>query len=1199
MESPSEEKRRNHVITIDPNETVLTAYPYRPHSSLLDFLKGEPKLLGAIQILLSLVIVGFGNILALNFTFSSKEFPLVILTGYPFWGAVIFLLTGLVTMSHDKPRRILKQGVTTMNVLSSLTALAGIALTLLSFTQQHRVCQTPSLEGPCVVGETLLLAVFFFPSEGAQNTEHPAPEENNTLQFEFQEKSSKDNTASSIKSVFLGGYAFFKLRVSRISSTPKTIQQKSDKGTSFMYVPEEQEATPPLSPEQEIKLNALPPPLTPYPSENIPSQKDSTTDHLNDADLSSIIHQTSDMQSNLLDYENASVTRFKTPSSHNSLHFSPANLSSQSLMASLSTQVLQYKQPSFHISQSYDLISEYFLSENIPFQDNQSQDTPSQYTPSQDIQFQDMLAQDISFQEIQSQESPNQDVLYQETPPQETPSQGTPYQDLPYQVLLIKDTSPQGTPYQYILTKEIPFQETPSQGTLSQESPSQWTLSKGTPSQGTSPKGTPSQVTPPQGTPSQGTPSEGTSLQVSPSEVTPPQGTPSEVTPSQGTPSEGTSLQVSPSEVTPPQGTPSEMTPPQGTPSEGTSPQGTPSEETPPQGTPSEGTLPQGTPSQGTPPQGTPSEGTPPQGTPSQGTPPQGTPSEGTPSQETLPRETPSEGTPPQGTPSEGTPSQETVPQETPPQKLSFQDILTKDRSSQETAYQETPFQDLVTQNRPSQDSQYKETPSQEIFFQDTPFQNTPSQNIQYQDILSQDKISQGSQTQNSVSQEMASSDLQVLNTQVQIQQYPEVFYRDIRTEVMELTQEWKSNQGKKPTRRLSLSLPGKHGQVHPKRYSVDLQVKSEKPRRYSEDLQSKTSRRKSIDQQIKAWISPKKNTTEKQDAYTQTTDQLPHQQAEDQQTEDQQAQDQQADDQQAKEEVPVQQSQDEQIKDQKSIENLLPEEHPNDREDEGQQSDKEQPPEEQAQVQPVEDQQPKEQKAPNTQLQNWQGGQVLVKRAPRQLCDNWETQSFQFTEKSCSFWSTPSWQPISQRSQDWISQGWRNKDWKAQEWQFEVKPSLDWESQELLERESLRQRALYQQIQPQTTIVHQTPGHQLQNYIFQVGLCQGSRQQDSESGVLIEDVNEDDVQSREREPENTEETCQKPTDQQSEDMRPDNYPVSCQSLVPYTYVTCLSNIASEQEVQNNTPCSGSSKDLNTTSSTSYQRDQQQSEDSD
>lgn len=41
----------------------------------------------AIQILLSLVIVGLGIILAFNFIFFSKKFPLVILTGYPFWGA--------------------------------------------------------------------------------------------------------------------------------------------------------------------------------------------------------------------------------------------------------------------------------------------------------------------------------------------------------------------------------------------------------------------------------------------------------------------------------------------------------------------------------------------------------------------------------------------------------------------------------------------------------------------------------------------------------------------------------------------------------------------------------------------------------------------------------------------------------------------------------------------------------------------------------------------------------------------------------------------------------------------------------------------------------------------------------------------------------------------------------------------------------
>lgn len=46
MESATEKKRRAHVITIDPDETVMTAFPYRPHNSLLDFLKGEPKVLG-------------------------------------------------------------------------------------------------------------------------------------------------------------------------------------------------------------------------------------------------------------------------------------------------------------------------------------------------------------------------------------------------------------------------------------------------------------------------------------------------------------------------------------------------------------------------------------------------------------------------------------------------------------------------------------------------------------------------------------------------------------------------------------------------------------------------------------------------------------------------------------------------------------------------------------------------------------------------------------------------------------------------------------------------------------------------------------------------------------------------------------------------------------------------------------------------
>ncbi|XP_051002866.1 membrane-spanning 4-domains subfamily A member 14 [Acomys russatus] len=1060
MESPSEDKKRTHAITIDPDETVMTAFPYRPHNSLLDFLKGEPKVLGAIQIVLSLVIVGLGIIFAFNFIFFSKKLPLVVLAGYPYWGAFIFFLTGFVTMFNNKSRQILRHGVVTMNVFSSLAALVGIALTLLSFTQLHKFCQTPTLEGTCVVGRTLLLgilsvlliitiaefsisvtiaslrsrcwtspreAVFFFPSEVAQNAEQPAPEESNTLRFEFQEKSSGDNTASDIKTVFLGGYAFFKLKLSRNLSAPKTIPQKSDKGTSSMRVPDGQETILPRSPEQEIKVNVIPPPLTPKSSGNISSQKESRTDHLNEEDVASIMYQTSDVQFKSLVYENSSLKILKTPSSQNFLHLPEDNLSTQTLLEALSTKDLQSKTPSLHISETDDLGYEYLPSEDVHSEEN----------PSQVMQYQDIVTQDI-------------------------PSQKTLSQLIPYQGTLFQELSLQDLSFQDILTKNAPSPRTPSPRTPSPQTPSPRTPSPRTPS----PK------TPSQGTPSQGTPHQELSYQ----------------------------------DIL--------------------------TKNTSSQGIPFQKTL----------------------------------------SQELVFQDILTKNTSLQETSYLDTPIQDIASQETPSQGTPNQDKLTQDIPSKETLSQETPDQDILTQDIPFQETQSEETPSQEI-----PSQISPSQSVQYQDTLSQDKISQSTQTQDTVPQDMTLSDLQTLNTQVQIQKYPEVFYRDIRTEVMELTQEWEYNKGKKTTRRLSLSLPGKHRQPYPKRHSLDLQIKAEKPRRHSVDLQRKTSRRKSIDQQIKAWLSSKKHTKERHDVYTQTSEQVLQQQSDDQQAKE--------------EEVPLQESQSEKIEDQKSIGELLPEEQLKDRENEDLQSDKEQHTEEEAQVQPSEDQQPQEQQAPKIQLPNWQERpQLLVKRAPKQLCDDWDSQSFQFTEKSCSYWPTPSWQTFSQGSEDWRSQGWRNKDWKAQEWQFEMQHSLEWESQELLERESLRQRALYQQIQPHSTIVQQTPDRHLQNFIFQVGLCQGSDKQDSESSVLREDMYTDNVQARDREPEDTEDTCQNLKDQQSEDRRPDNYPAACQSLVPYTYVTCSPNITSEREVQNNTPCSNSSKD---------QRDQQQSEDSD
>lgn len=46
MDPPLKVKRSTHTISVQPKETILTAFPYWPHSSLLDFLKGEPRVLG-------------------------------------------------------------------------------------------------------------------------------------------------------------------------------------------------------------------------------------------------------------------------------------------------------------------------------------------------------------------------------------------------------------------------------------------------------------------------------------------------------------------------------------------------------------------------------------------------------------------------------------------------------------------------------------------------------------------------------------------------------------------------------------------------------------------------------------------------------------------------------------------------------------------------------------------------------------------------------------------------------------------------------------------------------------------------------------------------------------------------------------------------------------------------------------------------
>uniref|UniRef100_A0A0B8RQ09 Membrane-spanning 4-domains subfamily A member 12-like n=1 Tax=Philothamnus irregularis TaxID=1899461 RepID=A0A0B8RQ09_9SAUR len=93
------------------------------------FLKAEPKVLGAIQIVIGLIHIGFG---AISFClFPSIYLNLSGIGGYPFWGGIFFISSGSLCVSAvNRPTRALVKSSVGLNITSAVMALTGIILYL-------------------------------------------------------------------------------------------------------------------------------------------------------------------------------------------------------------------------------------------------------------------------------------------------------------------------------------------------------------------------------------------------------------------------------------------------------------------------------------------------------------------------------------------------------------------------------------------------------------------------------------------------------------------------------------------------------------------------------------------------------------------------------------------------------------------------------------------------------------------------------------------------------------------------------------------------------------------------------------------------------------------------------------------------------------------------------------------------------------
>ncbi|CAI5763012.1 membrane-spanning 4-domains subfamily A member 15 [Podarcis lilfordi] len=100
-----------------------------PAGNLRTERKGEPRVLGAIQILIGLVHISFGSLLTLLLDRSRSY---TVLSGYVYWGGLIFIISGFALAITEHNRSSLQMKVSAcLNIVSTLAATVGIIVLLI------------------------------------------------------------------------------------------------------------------------------------------------------------------------------------------------------------------------------------------------------------------------------------------------------------------------------------------------------------------------------------------------------------------------------------------------------------------------------------------------------------------------------------------------------------------------------------------------------------------------------------------------------------------------------------------------------------------------------------------------------------------------------------------------------------------------------------------------------------------------------------------------------------------------------------------------------------------------------------------------------------------------------------------------------------------------------------------------------------
>ncbi|XP_074129023.1 membrane-spanning 4-domains subfamily A member 4A-like [Sminthopsis crassicaudata] len=144
-----------------PLATPMQLYKSKAH--LQKFLKGEPKALGTVQIIIALMNFSLGMVLILTPMDPYMHESFLFHSGYIVWGTAFFIISGSLSIATEKKiTNTLIQISLAMNVLSSVVAGLGIiflSINLIWFDHTYYSCYRNNHNEVCVFGHFLLVGI--------------------------------------------------------------------------------------------------------------------------------------------------------------------------------------------------------------------------------------------------------------------------------------------------------------------------------------------------------------------------------------------------------------------------------------------------------------------------------------------------------------------------------------------------------------------------------------------------------------------------------------------------------------------------------------------------------------------------------------------------------------------------------------------------------------------------------------------------------------------------------------------------------------------------------------------------------------------------------------------------------------------------------------------------------------------------------